>query len=177
MLKSTIFDTPGYNHIKFTTVHRTMHLYGTNHRNKRQQSNSDIVMKIPDGNMLTLTALVAPVSMTSFPTFRADELHTLEESVCFHIEADKISQEIRCSCLQGGRFCLYAEHWLLEFGHGSLFWLGEDGLPRAGSLIRYTGLKKGGKSVSIGDHEERICCVEGFGKVGENVNSSSVITG
>jgi len=78
-------------------------------------------MKLQDTNLFTITALVAQVSMTSFPTFHADELHTLEESVCFHIDAHKIPQEIRCSCLQGGRFCLHAEHWLLEFGPDSPF--------------------------------------------------------
>lgn len=107
--------------------------------------------------MLTLTALVAPVSMTSSPTFRAGELHTLQESTCFHIEAEKIPRDVRCSCLSGGRFCLTADHWVLEYDPDSSYWLGEDELPRVGNMIRYTGFKKGGRSVVIG---ERICCVE-----------------
>lgn len=108
-----------------------------------------------------LTALVAPVSMTCFPTFEADELHKLQETVCFHIETNKIPEDIRCSCLHGGRFCLTADHWVLEYDHCSPFWVGEDGLPRVGALVRYTGMKKGGRSVVIGDFGERVCCVEG----------------
>lgn len=54
------------------------------------------------------------------------------------------------------------------FGPGNRCWLKEDGDLRVGSVIRYTGHKKGGKSVVIGDLEERICCVEWVGKAGEN---------
>ncbi|KAJ8115740.1 hypothetical protein OPT61_g2674 [Boeremia exigua] len=155
-----------------------MHLYSTICRYARQQDGcTDTTMKTPKRSTLTLTALVAPISIGGFPTFRADELHTLKESVCFHIEADRIPNDIRCECLQEGRFCLHAEHWLLEFGHDSLFWPSKDGKPHPGSLIRYTGLKKGGKSVVIGDFDERICCVEGLGKFGENEGGSSMRTG
>ena len=125
-------------------------------------------MKLPKTNMLALTALVAPISMTGFPTFCGDELRTLKEGVCFHVKTDKISDDIRCSCLHGGRFCLIAEHWLVEYGPGSSLWLGEDGEPRAGSLIRYMGTKKGGRSVVTGEFGERICCVEGCGKARMN---------
>ncbi len=154
-----------------------MYLYDTIHNTQRQNAHTGMSIKDLKHNMFTLTALVALVSMTGFPTFRADEFHTLEESVCFHIEADKIPHDVRCTCLQRGRFCLNAEHWLLEFGPGSLFWLDEYGKPRSGSLIRYTGLKKGGRSVTVGDFQERICCVEGFGEAGRDLDSSSLLTG
>lgn len=121
-----------------------------------------LTKKIPQTEMLTLTALLAPVCIAGFPTFREDEFHTLKESTCFHIEAGKIPEDIRCSCLHGGRFCLIAEHWILEYDPCSPYWLGEDGQPRDGSLIRYTGFKKGSRSVVIGKFGERICCVEPF---------------
>lgn len=145
-------------------AHSEMHLYGSQHRYSRKKDTdmSVLTKKTPPTEMFTLTALVALVSMTGFPTFRADELHTLQESTCFHIEANKIPEDTRCSCLRGGRFCLTADHWVLEYDPCSPFWLGEDGLPRAGFLIRYTGFKKGGRSVTIGDFGERICCVEQF---------------
>ncbi|KAJ4991785.1 hypothetical protein SVAN01_02635 [Stagonosporopsis vannaccii] len=160
------------------TVACKMHLYGTKHRYTRQQPpNTDIITKLPDAKKFTLTALVAPVSMTSFPISHAYELHTLEERIFFHIDADKVPEEVRCSCLRSGRYCLQAEHRLLDFGPDSPFWLGEDGKPRFGSLVHYKGAKKGGKSVIIGDCEERICCVAGFGKGEHTVNGSSVTTG
>lgn len=134
-------------------------------------------MKASNTGTLTLTALVAPISMTSSPTFGVDELHSLQESVCFQIDTSKVPQNIRCSCLRGGPFCLLAEHWLLEFGPGSPFWLGKDGLPRAGSLIRYVGPKQGGKSVIIDENGERICCVEGHCKVDVDKTGSTVLTG
>jgi hypothetical protein len=142
-----------------------MHLYGTNYSSPRK-SNADnsIVMKILPSNTFTLTALLAPVSMTGFPTFRADELHTLKESVTFHINAERIPADIRCSCLESGRFCLSGTHWLLEYDTKSEFWLDEYGQPKAGSLARYTGKKKGHRSVVINDDGERICCVEGLMK-------------
>lgn len=123
-----------------------------------------LVTEFSGGTVFTLTALVAPISMSGLLTFSNDELHTLTESVCFHIEADEVPLETRCSCLRGGRFCLKAEHWLLEFGTGSPFWLGEDGKPRAGSVLCYAGPKKGEKSIFIGEFQERICCVEGLGE-------------
>ncbi|KAF2995249.1 hypothetical protein E8E13_003285 [Curvularia kusanoi] len=138
-----------------------MHLYGIRYRGVRT-ADTGIVMKIPDSKNLTLTALIAPISLTSLPTFGVDELHTLEESICFHVDESKIPQNVRCSCLKDGRFCLVAEHWLLEFDVGSPLWLGEDGLPRAGSLIRYVGPKHGGKSVIIDKFGERVCCIEGL---------------
>lgn len=142
-----------------------MHLYGTKYVSSRKgKADNSIVMKIPSSNTFTLTALVAPVSMTSFPTFRVDELHTLKQDVTFHVDANLIPADIRCSCLQGGRFCFTASHWLLEYDRGSEFCLGEDGQPQKGSLIRYTGTKKGHRSVVINNHGERICCVEGLMK-------------
>jgi hypothetical protein len=153
-----------------------MHLYGTTYRNSRKVDTS-IVMKTYSADTLTLTALVAPISLTSLPTFGAQDLHTLEESVCFHVDAVKIPQNMRCSCLKGGRFCLVAEHWLLEFDTGSPFWLGEDGLPRAGSLIRYVGPKRGGKSVVVDESGERVCCVEGLVGGGVVEVGSSLCTG
>lgn len=88
-----------------------MQFYDSDLMSVRQQLVHSDIMKqtLPEG-MLTLIALVAPVSIVSFPIFRNDEIHTLEKSVCFHIEANKIPQNIRCSCLDGGRFCLLAEH-------------------------------------------------------------------
>lgn len=154
-----------------------MHLYGTNYPNARQHHGGTVI-ETSDPDMLTLTALVAPISMTSFPTIGVEHLHALEESVCFHVEASKIPSNIRCSCLKQGRFCLVAEHWLLEFGTGSPFWLGEDGLPRAGSLIRYVGPKHGHKSIVIDEFGERICCVEGYAETKPEEGSvSSLLTG
>ena len=138
-----------------------MHLYGTTYRNPRKVDTS-IVMKTSSPETLTLTALVAPISLTSPPTFGPRDLHTLEESVCFHVEAAKIPQNIRCSCLRGGRFCLIAEHWLLEFDACSPFWLGEDGSPRVGSLVRYVGPRRGVQSAVIDGCGERVCCIEGL---------------
>ncbi|KAF1927094.1 uncharacterized protein M421DRAFT_181619 [Didymella exigua CBS 183.55] len=100
--------------------------------------------------------------MTGSPTFRADELHTLQESTAFHIDANKIPTDICCSCLQGGRFCLSGTHWLLEYGPNSDFWLDEHGKPRKSSLIQYTGKKQGNHSVVINNEGDRICCVEGL---------------
>lgn len=142
-----------------------MHLYGTNYGSPRKgNADNSIVMKVLPNNTFTLTALVARVSMTSFPTFQTNELHTLKETVTFHIDAGKIPADICCSCLHGGRFCLIASHWLLEYDPSSEFWLGEDGEPRTGSLIRYTGQKKGNRSVVTGDNGERVCCIEGLMK-------------
>ena len=134
-------------------------------------------MKTSSTDTLTLTALVAPISLTSPPTFGPQDLHTLEESVCFHVEACKIPQNMRCSCLKGGRFCLVAEHWLLEFDTGSPFWLGEDGLPRVVSLVRYVGAKRGGKSAVVDGCGERVCCVEGLVGVDVVEDGSSLCTG
>lgn len=138
-----------------------MHLYGTTYRNPRKVDTS-IVVKTSSPETLTLTALVAPISLTSPPTFGARDLHTLKESVCFHVQAAKIPQNMRCSCLKGGRFCLIAEHWLLEFDACSPFWLGEDGSPRVGSLVRYVGPRRGVQSAVIDGCGERVCCIEGL---------------
>jgi hypothetical protein len=139
-----------------------MHLYGIKYRlSQKREAIINIMSKHKEpAEVLTLTALVAPVSMTSFPTFRADELHSLEREACFHVKSDEIPEDIRCSCLEGGRFCLIAAHWVVEYDDSSPLWLDENGLPRVGSLIRYTGVKKGGRSVVIGKTSERICCVE-----------------
>ena len=145
-----------------------MHLYSTQYRpSPAHHINTDIVMKVPDADNLTLTALVAPVSMTRLPTFGADQILNLKEEATFHVEADKIPDEIRCSCLRGGRFCLLAEHYVVEYGPDSPLWLGKNGLPQTGSLIRYIGKKKGGKWVIIAEFGERVCCTEEVsGKMG-----------
>lgn len=149
--------------VSSTGVH-TMHLYGTHFRSARKSDADDsIVMKDLSSDTFTLTAKLAPVSMTGFPTFRENELHTLTKSDTFHIDADKVPADIRCSCLAGGRFCLSGTHWLLEYDVDSEYWLDEFGQPKTGALTRYTGKKKGNCSVVIGDGK-RICCVEGFMK-------------
>jgi hypothetical protein len=153
-----------------------MHLYGASYGNPRK-ANTSIVTKPSSTDTLTLAALVAPISLTSLPTFGPQDLYTLEESVCFHVDASKIPQNIRCSCLKDGHFCLIAEHWLLEFETGSPFWLGDDGWPRAGSLIRYAGPKRGGKSVVIDGFGEWVCCIEGLAEGSLVEDGSSLCTG
>lgn len=133
-------------------------------------------MKTVPDKTYTLTALLAPVSMTGYPTFREDELHTLAGSDTFHTDEDKVPTDIRCSCFAGGRFCLSGTHWLLEYDVNSKYWLDEFGQPKIGASKRYTGKKKGNRSVAIGDGK-RICCVEGFMKPtpGKAVSPSSMI--
>ena len=139
-----------------------MHLYGVNcSSSHKSDCGSNIVMKTSPGKTFTLTALLAPVSMTGYPTFRDDELHTLTGSDTFHIDEDKIQTDVRCLCFAGGRFCLSGTHWLVEYDIKSEYWLDEFGQPKIGALSRYTGKKKGNRSVAIGDGK-RICCVEGF---------------
>jgi hypothetical protein len=113
--------------------------------------------------VFTITALVAPVSSIDGATFSANELDELQETICFHIEAKKIPKDIRCSCLHGGRFCLTARHWVIEYDMTSSLWLGRDGQPRVGSLIHYDGVRKGGRSATVGAYREIIFCVEGVG--------------
>ena len=68
-----------------------MHFYGHNYSSIRKgDADRIIVMKTPPSNTFTLTALLAPVLMTGYPTIREDELHALTESATFHIDADKI---------------------------------------------------------------------------------------
>jgi hypothetical protein len=142
----------------------TMHLYGINYSSPRKGDADDsIVTGILPSKTFTLTALLAPVSMTGYPTFRDDDLHSLNQSDTFHIDEDNIPTDIRCSCLAEGRFCLSGTHWLLEYDINSEYWLDEFGQPKIGALARYTGKKKGNRSVVIGDGK-RICCIEGFVK-------------
>ena len=118
----------------------SMHLYGTSYDGPHKgDADNSIVMKILRSKTCTLTALLVPVSMTGYPTFRDDDLHTLTQSDTFHIDENEILADIRCSCLTGGRFCLSGTHWLLEYDVNSKYWLDEHGHPRTGALARYNG--------------------------------------
>lgn len=141
-----------------------MHLYGTRYSSPRNgDAGNGIVRKILPSRMFTLTALLAPVPMTGYPTFREDDLHTLTGSDTFQINGDNILTDIYCSCLTGGRFCLNGTHWLLEYDVNREYWLDKFNQPKTGALMRYTGKKKGHRSVAIDDGKS-ICCVEGFMK-------------
>ncbi|KAF3036979.1 hypothetical protein E8E11_000871 [Didymella keratinophila] len=138
-----------------------MNLYGINYSSPRKgDAEKGILIKTLPSETFTLTALLAPVSMTGYPTFGDDDLHTLSQSDTFRVDENMIPEDIRCSCLTGGRFCLSGAHWLLEYDVNSEYWLDEHGQSKTGALARYTGDKSGNRNV-IGDGKQ-ICCIEGF---------------
>jgi hypothetical protein len=120
-----------------------------------------------------ITALVAPTTTETnvkYWSFGATELLGITETITLDIDAYKLPESVRCSCLATGLTCTAEKskpHYLMEWMPGSVLATregsegGDAEVEKEGRPRIYKGWCKNSERIDISE-TERLCCIEGL---------------